>query len=34
MTDEDEKLLRRIFDLTAEDRMDYVRKGRRVLARS
>ena len=34
MTDEDEKLLRRVFELTAEDRMEYVRKGRRVLARA
>jgi len=33
MTPEDEALLRKIFELTAEERLDYVRKGRRMLAK-
>ncbi|MBN1490438.1 MAG: hypothetical protein JXA69_11030, partial [Phycisphaerae bacterium] len=33
MTAEDEALLRHVFELTAEDRMHYVRKGRRGLAK-
>ncbi len=31
MTDADEKLLRHVFELTSEDRMEYVRKGRRAM---
>jgi UDP-N-acetylglucosamine diphosphorylase / glucose-1-phosphate thymidylyltransferase / UDP-N-acetylgalactosamine diphosphorylase / glucosamine-1-phosphate N-acetyltransferase / galactosamine-1-phosphate N-acetyltransferase len=33
MTNEDEQLLRRVFELTAEERLEYVRKGRRQLTR-
>jgi len=33
MTPEDEALLRKVFELTAEERLDYVRKGRRTLAK-
>ena len=33
MTDNDEKLLRHVFELTKAERMEHVRKGRRVLAR-
>ena len=34
MTDMDEKLLRHVFELTSEDRMEHVRKGRRAMAKS
>ncbi len=34
MTEDDEALYRYLFKLTSEDRMDYVRRGRRMLARS
>jgi len=33
MTDEDEVLLRHVYELTSADRMEYVRKGRRAAAR-
>jgi len=33
MTDDDEQLLRRVFELTSDDRLYHVRKGRRVMAR-
>jgi UDP-N-acetylglucosamine diphosphorylase / glucose-1-phosphate thymidylyltransferase / UDP-N-acetylgalactosamine diphosphorylase / glucosamine-1-phosphate N-acetyltransferase / galactosamine-1-phosphate N-acetyltransferase len=33
MTPEDEQLLRHVFELTAEERLKYVRKGRRQLTR-
>jgi UDP-N-acetylglucosamine diphosphorylase/glucosamine-1-phosphate N-acetyltransferase len=33
MTDDDETLLRHIFELTSEERMEYIRKGRRLMAR-
>jgi UDP-N-acetylglucosamine diphosphorylase/glucosamine-1-phosphate N-acetyltransferase len=34
MSAEEEALLRRVHELTAEDRMEYVRKGRRAMART
>jgi UDP-N-acetylglucosamine diphosphorylase/glucosamine-1-phosphate N-acetyltransferase len=33
MTPEDEQLLRHVYEVTSEDRMEYVRKGRRAAAR-
>jgi UDP-N-acetylglucosamine diphosphorylase/glucosamine-1-phosphate N-acetyltransferase len=33
MTPQDDQLLRRVHELTADERMDYVRKGRRAAAR-
>jgi len=34
MTDDDEALLRHVFELTARDRLEHVRKGRRMQARN
>ena len=34
MTDDDEALLRHVFDRTAQDRLEHVRKGRRMQARN
>ncbi len=34
MTDGDERLLRHVFELTSEERLSYVRKGRRAMARN